>query len=165
MKRGLVALPIIVLLAFGALALVQLLRPQKGDFERVSRAAPIVSFDRMGGGRLSFSPPPEGQAIAVNLFASWCGPCEAEHDKLKAIAARHPDRLYGVLYKDTPENGAAFLDRLGNPYRDVVLDPDGSGGLDFGLTGVPETFVVSADDQCLPSMICSRAAKTFSFSS
>ena len=54
-----------------------------------------------------------------------------------------------MLYKDTPANGRKFLEELGNPYADIVLDPNGQGGLDFGLTGVPETFVISADGEIL----------------
>ena len=56
-----------------------------------------------------------------------------------------PGQVYGILYKDKVEDGAGFLERLGNPYTQVALDPEGRGGLDFGLTGVPETFVISGD--------------------
>ena len=54
-----------------------------------------------------------------------------------------------MLYKDKLDDGLAFLDRLGNPYTRIALDPDGQGGLDFGLTGVPETFVISADGEII----------------
>ena len=60
-----------------------------------------------------------------------------------------PDRIYGILYKDSRENGAAFLDRMGNPFAEVAIDADGQGGLDFGLTGVPETFVISSAGEIL----------------
>ena len=150
MKRWLAAIPVVALVLFAALAGWELSHPEKGDFERVSRTAPARSFVRLDeNGTLSFAPPPGGKTVAVNLFASWCAPCRAEHSRLTALAEAHPGQVYGVLYKDTPENGRQFLEELGNPYADIALDPDGQGGLDFGLTGVPETFVISGEGEIL----------------
>jgi cytochrome c biogenesis protein CcmG/thiol:disulfide interchange protein DsbE len=149
MKRALYALPLVALSGLAALAGAQLFGKQRGDFENALRAAPSIEFETLDGAALSFSPPPHGKPAVVNLFASWCGPCEAEHPYLVQLGLRHPESLYGVLYKDTPENGADFLARLGNPYVEIALDPEGQGGLDFGLTGVPETFVVSGEGEIL----------------
>ena len=147
MNRWIFALPVGALVLFGLLGAWRMLNPSKGDFERISRAAPQFVFALRDGGEVSFAPPPGGQTVAVNLFASWCAPCEAEHPLLLKLGTAHPEQVYGILYKDTPENGDAFLDRLGNPYAVVALDPDGKGGLDFGLTGVPETFVISGEGE------------------
>lgn len=150
MKPWLAAIPVVALVLFAGLAGWELSHPEKGDFERVSREAPERSFARLNGdGDLTFSPPPGGQTVAVNLFASWCAPCRAEHPRLTELAEAHPGQVYGVLYKDTPENGRQFLEELGNPYADIAIDPDGQGGLDFGLTGVPETFVISSQGEIL----------------
>ncbi|MEQ8320615.1 MAG: redoxin family protein [Rhodospirillales bacterium] len=149
MKRWLAAIPVIALLLFAGLALSQLLSPQKGDFERISRAAPDRLFPALDGETLTFTPPPGDQNIVVNLFASWCAPCEAEHPRLMELSDAFPGRIYGVLYKDTIENGAGFLERMGNPFTRVAVDADGQGGLDFGLTGVPETFVISSNGEIL----------------
>ncbi|MEH6410281.1 MAG: redoxin family protein [Hyphomonas sp.] len=149
MKRWLAAIPVVALLLFAGLALSQLLSPKKGDFERVSRAAPERLFETLDGGTVTFAPPPGGMNVVVNLFASWCAPCEAEHPRLMELSDGFPDRIYGVLYKDSRENGAAFLERMGNPFAGVAVDPDGQGGLDFGLTGVPETFVISSEGEIL----------------
>lgn len=149
MNRWIFALPVAALVLFGLLGAWRMLNPTKGAFERVSRAAPEYVFELKDGGAISFAPPAGGQPVAVNLFASWCAPCEAEHKYLMALAETHPDQLVGVLYKDKPENGEAFLARLGNPFTQVALDPDGRGGLDFGLTGVPETFVISGEGDIL----------------
>tara|TARA_B100000614_G_scaffold185750_1_gene166527 strand:- start:7477 stop:7998 length:522 start_codon:yes stop_codon:yes gene_type:complete len=149
MKRWIAAIPVTALVLFAGLAGWELSHPEKGDFERISRTAPDRAFERLEGGTLRFAPTPNGRTIAVNLFASWCAPCEAEHPRLTALAEAHPGQVYGVLYKDTPANGRKFLEELGNPYADIVLDPSGQGGLDFGLTGVPETFVISADGEIL----------------
>ncbi|MEX1251268.1 MAG: redoxin family protein [Hyphomonas sp.] len=149
MNRWPFALPVGALLLFGLLGAWRMLNPDKGDFARVSRAAPEFVFELKEGGETSFAPPPGGETIAVNLFASWCAPCEAEHKYLMALGETHPGQLVGVLYKDKPENGDAFLARLGNPFTQVALDPEGRGGLDFGLTGVPETFVISGEGEIL----------------
>lgn len=150
MKRWLYALPVAALALIAVFGAVQMIRPSKGEFQRISRAAPDHVFPLMdGAGEISFAPPPGGEAVIVNLFASWCAPCEIEHKHLVELGQRHPGRVYGILYKDAAENGAAFLDRLGNPYTAIGLDPDGRGGLDFGLTGVPETFVISGDGEII----------------
>jgi cytochrome c biogenesis protein CcmG/thiol:disulfide interchange protein DsbE len=147
MTRWVFALPVAALLLFGVLGAWRMLNPEKGEFERISRAAPSFVFELREGGEVSFAPPPGGEAVIVNLFASWCAPCEAEHPFLLELGAAHPGKLYGILYKDTPENGDEFLQRLGNPFAVVAVDPEGRGGLDFGLTGVPETFVISGDGE------------------
>ena len=125
MKRWLAAIPVVALLLFAVLALSQLLSPKKGDFERISRVAPDRLFETLEGGALTFAPPPGDQSVVVNLFASWCAPCEAEHPQLVALANAFPGRVYGVLYKDTEANGEDFLNRMGNPFTEVALDPDG----------------------------------------
>ncbi|MBX3511269.1 MAG: DsbE family thiol:disulfide interchange protein [Hyphomonadaceae bacterium] len=86
----------------------------------------------------------EGRPYVINLFASWCAPCRAEHPLLMALQAEGVE-IVGVAYKDRPENAARFLQGLGNPFADVGLDPEGRVGLELGLQGVPETFVVGAD--------------------
>lgn len=150
MNRWLYALPIAALVVVAGFGGWQMMRPSKGEFERISRAAPEHVFPLMdGSGEISFAPPPGGQPVVVNLFASWCAPCEAEHKYLVALGEKHPGQIYGVLYKDKVADGAKFLERLGNPYTQVALDPEGRGGLDFGLTGVPETFVISAEGEII----------------
>ncbi len=77
----------------------------------------------------------------VNIWASWCGPCRLEHPKLVALAADGVT-VHGFNYKDTPANAAAFLKELGNPYTRIGVDPTGRAGIEFGVYGVPETFVI-----------------------
>ena len=80
----------------------------------------------------------------VNVWASWCGPCRIEHPKLVALAAEGVT-VYGLNYKDAPENAAVFLEELGDPYTRIGVDERGRVGIDFGVYGVPETFVVDAE--------------------
>lgn len=86
----------------------------------------------------------QGRAYVINLFASWCTPCRAEHAQLMALQRQGVD-IVGIAYKDRPEASAAFLAELGNPFADVGLDPEGRFGLEIGVTGVPETFVIGPD--------------------
>jgi cytochrome c biogenesis protein CcmG/thiol:disulfide interchange protein DsbE len=88
----------------------------------------------------------KGQGLTlVNVFASWCGPCRAEHPILTRMSEQQNLRIVGLNYKDTPENAAAWLEELGNPYARIGADVTGRAGIDWGVTGVPETFIVSND--------------------
>ena len=84
----------------------------------------------------------------VNFWASWCGPCRVEHPLLTALAAEGIP-VIGINYKDTPDEGARFLDELGDPYAKIGADATGRTGLDWGIYGVPETFVVGPDGTIL----------------
>lgn len=83
-----------------------------------------------------------GTVTLVNVWASWCGPCRAEHPVLMELAKRSDIRLYGLNYKDEPENARRFLGMLGQPYAAVVADENGRAAVDWGVYGVPETFVI-----------------------
>ena len=84
--------------------------------------------------------------MLVNFFASWCAPCEIEHPVLMGLKGRGV-RVVGVAYKDAPPNTEAFLTRLGDPFVNVVVDRDGAAGVEFGVTGVPETYAVGREGQ------------------
>lgn len=90
-----------------------------------------------------------GKLTLLNVFASWCGPCRAEHPFLEQLAQRGDVRLVGLNYKDKPENALDFLNKHGNPYAAVGSDRKGRSALDLGVYGVPETFLVSADGRIL----------------
>lgn len=85
----------------------------------------------------------------VNLFASWCGPCRAEHGDITWLAKKHPGQVYGIAYKDQVQDTSRFLEEMGNPFTKIGVDLSGQGGLDFGLTGVPETFLISPDGKII----------------
>ena len=82
-----------------------------------------------------------GDLAVVNVFASWCVPCRAEHATLTRIAEAEGLTLMGLNYKDEPEAAAAWLGELGNPYAAIGSDVSGRAGIEWGITGVPETFI------------------------
>ncbi len=86
----------------------------------------------------------QGHVTIVNVFASWCIPCRDEHPVLEALKAATGVTLFGINQKDAPENAAAFLRQLGNPFDAVGADANGRTSIDWGVYGVPETFLVDA---------------------
>jgi cytochrome c biogenesis protein CcmG/thiol:disulfide interchange protein DsbE len=87
----------------------------------------------------------QGEPTIVNVFASWCVECQTEHPLLIALAKDQSIRLYGIDYKDDEPSARRFLGRYGNPYAKVGADTSGRVSIDFGVYGVPETYVVSGD--------------------
>ena len=83
-----------------------------------------------------------GEPYLLNVWASWCAPCLQEHPQLIALAQRKLVPIVGINYKDRPEDARAWLARHGNPFTHVVADRDGRTAIDFGVYGVPETFLV-----------------------
>ena len=148
-RRILFLVPLGVVAAIGGLALGLLTRegydPNAIPSVLVGQAIPATDLPPVpgvGSPGLGSADIAEGVAL-VNVFASWCVPCRAEHATLVDLAAERGLTVHGIAYKDEPGDTAAFLDELGNPYERVGMDADGRAGIDWGLTGVPETFVIS----------------------
>lgn len=83
-----------------------------------------------------------GKVWMLNVWASWCVSCRAEHRTLVQLAKENIVPIYGLNYKDRPSDAIGWLDNLGNPYKLSAVDPDGRVGMDFGVYGVPETYVI-----------------------
>ncbi len=94
----------------------------------------LASADLKGGG-----------AVLLNVFASWCVPCRAEHPVLSDLVESRGVTLYGIDYKDKAADAVAWLEELGNPYAAVGHDLTGRAGIEWGITGVPETFVIDGE--------------------
>jgi cytochrome c biogenesis protein CcmG, thiol:disulfide interchange protein DsbE len=103
--------------------------------------APVEGIDVPGLDTASLT----GEVTVVNVFASWCIPCRDEHPLLVALKEQTGARLVGINQKDAPENARAFLAELGNPYDAIGADTTGRASIDWGVYGVPETFVVDAE--------------------
>ncbi len=91
----------------------------------------------------------KGQVSLVNMFASWCLECKQEHDILLKLGKDERISLYGLDYKDDTEKARLFLNSYGNPYKAVGVDRKGSAAIDWGLYGVPETFIISGKGRIL----------------
>ena len=83
-----------------------------------------------------------GKPTIVNFFASWCTPCLAEHPLFTRLKEREGATIVGIAWKDKPEATRAWLARLGDPFKHLLFDPDGKLALDWGLSGVPETYLI-----------------------
>jgi cytochrome c biogenesis protein CcmG/thiol:disulfide interchange protein DsbE len=86
-----------------------------------------------------------GQVWLLNVFASWCTPCLQEHPYLMALAERRVVPIYGLNYKDGRDAALNWLNKHGDPYTNIAVDRDGRAGIDYGVYGVPETFVIDRD--------------------
>jgi cytochrome c biogenesis protein CcmG/thiol:disulfide interchange protein DsbE len=128
-----------LVVVFGAYALHH--NPQVIPRATVGEAAPNDALPTLAGA----PPAPIRTALKgvtlVNFFASWCVPCAEEAPTLAALRAEGV-RVVGVAWKDDPAKTRAFLARFGDPYQTVFVDADGRAGIDFGVTGVPETYLV-----------------------
>ena len=145
MRRALYGLP---MLAFVALAIyfALALRPGRDPHELPSAMIdkPLPAFDlaALDGGERVSAEALRGKVVVINFFASWCVPCRVEHPLLMRLATREHLPLYGIAYKDKMEDSTAELARLGDPYRRIGVDREGRTAFDFGVYGVPETYVI-----------------------
>ena len=149
MARFLIALPVVVALVIGAVFFWGL-DPDRdpGAVPTVLLSQPAPEFDL---------PPVAGAGVPglsradlsnlerpalVNVFASWCVPCRAEHAVLTRLVQEEGVPLMGLNYKDKPDDAADWLRDLGNPYDRIGSDLSGRAGIEWGISGVPETFVI-----------------------
>lgn len=141
--------PLLVFVMLGAAFAHQLLYKRESlRSALIDRPVPAFSLPSLRDGEDGFSSADlaQGEISVVNLWASWCAPCRAEHPELMRLAALGDVTLYGVNYKDTVAGaGEGFLAELGDPFHKVGVDADGQTALAWGVTGVPETFVVNGE--------------------
>lgn len=146
------AIPVVVLVAMLVLLGIGLkLDPREVPSPLIGKPAPAFELPPLGAEEAapkitlaSLS----GRPVLVNFFASWCQGCRVEHPLLLELSKQGVE-IIGMDYKDAPEDGQAWLARHGNPYRQVALDRAGQVGLDWGVYGVPETYVLGADGRIL----------------
>jgi cytochrome c biogenesis protein CcmG, thiol:disulfide interchange protein DsbE len=148
----LIFLPPILFAAFAVGAYVGLKRENPDELPSAFVGRPAPSIDAVTA--FPGQPTPGNADLTapgvklVNFWASWCAPCRAEHPNLLSIGAEGVP-IYGVNYKDAERDASEFLSELGNPYAKIAADATGRTGIDWGIYGVPETFVVGADGTVL----------------
>lgn len=86
-----------------------------------------------------------GKLTLVNVFASWCVPCRDEHPFLKELSKDPRIQIVAINYKDKSDNALRFLGELGNPYKAIGIDPNGKAAIDWGVYGIPESYLVAPD--------------------
>ena len=134
--------PVILFLALMALAAIPLLRgDDPADIRSVLINEPVPAFTRAEFSSNDL----RGRVTMVNIFASWCPPCEVENEMLLDLKNNHAVEIYGINYKDSDSGRRDYLARLGNPYIAVTPDKEGELAIALGTYGVPETFIIDAE--------------------
>ena len=154
-NRSWVLVPVLV---FAGLAAIFMTGLQSGDPSKlpsalINQPAPAFDLPALEGLTIDEVAVPgvtskslaQGRITLVNVWASWCGPCREEHPQLMELAKRDDIVLAGLNYKDQRENALRFLNALGNPYSSVGVDANGRAAVDWGVYGVPETFVINGE--------------------
>jgi cytochrome c biogenesis protein CcmG/thiol:disulfide interchange protein DsbE len=154
-SRLIFLLPALVFVGLVALFGVQLIsgkNPAEVPSVLINKPVPAFSLAPLEGLLAEGRPVPgfsnedlKGRVTVVNVWASWCAPCRQEHPLLVELARDSSVRVVGINQRDNPDNARRFLGALGNPYAAVGVDPNGRASIDWGVYGVPETFIVGPD--------------------
>jgi cytochrome c biogenesis protein CcmG/thiol:disulfide interchange protein DsbE len=129
---------LVALLAFGLT-----LDPREVPSPLIGKPAPQFELPQLHQADKTFSPKDlQGRVWVLNVWASWCTGCRDEHSVVTELAKSHLAPVYGLNYKDKREDAISWLERFGNPYDTSIHDADGRVGIDYGVYGVPETYVI-----------------------
>ncbi|MFT5115413.1 MAG: cytochrome c biogenesis protein CcmG/thiol:disulfide interchange protein DsbE [Parasphingorhabdus sp.] len=144
MIRYLIPLGIfLVMAAFLGLGLK--LDPREVPSPFIDRQSPTLDLPRLYSNERITNSTYAGKTWILNVWASWCVACRAEHDLLLAYARSSDTPLVGLNYKDTGTDAKGWLQKLGNPYTAIAVDFEGDAGIEWGVYGVPETFIMDAN--------------------
>ncbi len=154
-RRNRTAWVVAPLVIFVILALIFAFALSSGDPSKlpsalIGKPAPVAEFGPLEGLRIGENQVPgfdqkelsDGKVTVVNFWASWCVPCVQEHPMLLELKKRTGVAIYGVNYKDKSSAARRFIGRYGNPYDRLGTDPNGRGAIEWGVYGMPETFII-----------------------
>ena len=145
MRRLLFVLPVALFVAVAVYFLLALnpnRDPQLLPSAMIDKPAPVFDLGGLDGGKGVALAGFKGQVAIVNFFASWCEPCRDEHPLLMGLEKQIGVPVYGIAYKDKQPDTDRFLKQLGDPYKAIGVDESGRTAIDFGVYGVPETYVI-----------------------
>lgn len=161
--RAAFAAPVVIALMLAMLFGIALYSgdPSRLPSALIGKPAPQFSLPPVEGVMANGKPVPgfstadlaTGEPTIVTVWASWCPPCVAEQPALVGFKAKHDIRLFGINHKDEPANAQRFLTRLGNPFDTIGADRTGRVSIDWGVYGVPETYVVDGDGQIVYKLV------------
>jgi cytochrome c biogenesis protein CcmG, thiol:disulfide interchange protein DsbE len=169
-RRILVFVPLAVFLALSAIFLVRLFSgdPSRIPSELIGHPAPAVDLPPVAGLERDGKAIPgiaaadfRGNVTLINVWASWCIPCHDEAPFLLELAGDTRIRLIGINYKDQPDNARRFLNRYGNPFIAAGADQTGRAAIEWGVYGVPETFLVGRDGRIAYKLVGPIGAANF----
>ncbi len=152
MKRNFLFIPLIIFLAMAAAFLVQLMRNADGDDPTrlesalIGKPIPVFTLESLDipGKTFEQSALIDGKPLLINVWATWCPTCRQEHQYLNQLA-QQGIRIVGLNYKDERTKAIKWLEQLGNPYAMSLYDNNGMLGLDLGVYGAPETFLIDGE--------------------
>ena len=150
MSKTMRFLPLVIFALIVGVSYVMLTASSEGTrdtkaigFSMTGAPVPDLTLPKFDGGGTINLADWQGKAYAINVFASWCGPCKLEASSIDAMAENIP--VIGINYRDDPAAAAEFLAQFGNPYQDLARDSDGNYSIQLGVHGLPETFIISRD--------------------
>ncbi|MDC9834628.1 DsbE family thiol:disulfide interchange protein [Rhizobium binxianense] len=159
--RGSFVLALLPLIVFGGIAAIAAKMLYDQDFHGkniteipsalIGTKAPTLNLPPLDGANLPALTDAaiKGKLTLVNVFASWCIPCRDEHPVLKELAKDGRLNIVAINYKDQSDNALRFLGELGNPYQAIGIDPNGKAAIDWGVYGIPESYLVAPDGTIL----------------
>ncbi len=141
------SLPVLAFLILAYLLFDALFKPRAPDelpSALIGKPAPVMVLPPLDAATPGFAPSDlrQGRVTVMNVFASWCLPCREEAPVLQALGRTKGFALYGFVYRDTGAKARAFLNEVGNPFQRIDLDAEGRAGIEWGVYGVPETFII-----------------------
>ncbi len=146
MRRALYLLPLVAFVVVAGVLFWNLSRPQTGALPStlIDEPVPAVTLPPLDAAAQGFGPADlrAGHVTVINVWASWCVQCRVEAPALAQLSRQRGFALWGFVYKDTPEKARAFLNELGNPFARIGIDRSGRAGIEWGVYGAPETFIV-----------------------
>ena len=148
MKKKILILPVIflffILIIFFYLLIIDR-NPSKLPSALINKKVPIFEAESLMSDKAFISSDEfKDHIILLNFFATWCKPCKEEHKFIKKFSKNKKIKVIGVNYKDNPKKTIVWLKEMGNPYSDIIIDKDGKIAIDWGVYGIPETFIINS---------------------